>query len=155
LEEVNINEAVLNALSMVKTQYQNHEIDIELNLKENIGFTKGNKYKLEQVVLNLLTNAKDAIEEKSAFSRKEIKIRTYDNVSKVFLEVEDNGVGISEDRIENIFDPFYTTKDPEKGTGLGLSIIYGIVKEMHGDISVKSEVGKFTKFTVKLPRMTN
>ena len=153
LEQVDVNEAILNALSMVKTQYQNNEINIELNLQENMNPTKGNKYKLEQVVLNILTNAKDALDEKSGSFRKEIKIRTFEKSGKIFMEITDNGIGISEDKMENIFDPFFTTKDPEKGTGLGLSIIYGIVREMKGEIDVESEVGKFTKFTVKLPRM--
>lgn len=159
-EKVDVNESIENALSMVKAQYKNHNIQLTLNLDDDCGFTLGNKYKLEQVVLNLLNNAKDALEERdSEISnpgfQKKITIKTAGIGEKVFITVEDNGTGISDDKIENIFDPFYTTKDPEKGTGLGLSIIYGIIKELKGDISVQSEVNKYTRFKVELPKLSN
>ena len=152
LEDVDINEAVKNALSLLQTQYENHNVILKIDLDKNIPHINGNKYKLEQVILNLLTNAKDAIEEKQTNSNssyhKEILIKTYTKNQNTILEVKDNGNGISKDNIKKIFDPFFTTKDPAKGTGLGLSIIYGIIKEINGEIAVESELGKFTTMRI-------
>ena len=134
--------------STSKTILQNLKIDLD----KNIPHINGNKYKLEQVILNLLTNAKDEIEEKQTNSNssyhKEILIKTYTKNQNTILEVKDNGNGISKDNIKKIFDPFFTTKDPAKGTGLGLSIIYGIIKEINGEIAVESELGKFTTMRI-------
>ncbi|MBC8386016.1 MAG: tetratricopeptide repeat protein [Candidatus Cloacimonetes bacterium] len=157
-EKIDLNEVVKNALSMVQTQYENHQIKLELLLDEKLGFTKGNLYKLEQVTVNLLSNAKDAVEEKEMLQndpnfQKKIKIKSYFKPPNICLEIEDNGKGISSENIDKIFDPFFTTKDPEKGTGLGLSIVYGIIKEMNGDIKVESEINKFSKFKIILPKV--
>ncbi|MCD4820418.1 MAG: tetratricopeptide repeat protein [Candidatus Cloacimonetes bacterium] len=157
-EKIYVNEVVRNALSMINTQYKKHNVQIELNLEEDIGYVTGNKFKLEQVIVNLLSNAKDALEEKvSAIDNKSyskiITIKSYSKDDKIIIEIEDNGMGVEEDIIDNIFDPFFTTKDPEKGTGLGLSIIYGIINEMQGEITIESDVGKFTKMIVTLPKV--
>jgi C4-dicarboxylate-specific signal transduction histidine kinase len=156
IEVLNINEVITDALSMVSTQYNNHNIEIELNLKKEGCFTAGNKYRLEQVVLNLLSNAKYAVDERQRRSEsksidKTIVIRSYNENNMAVFEIEDNGIGISRKNMENIFDPFFTTKDMESGTGLGLSISYGIVKEMRGDIIVESVLNKYTKVKVVLP----
>ena len=153
-ENVDINTTVNDALSLLQTQFTNHNVQINLNLDENIPKISGNKFKLEQVVLNLMTNAKDAVDEKKRSTdtsyKKRITIRTCADDKNIFLEIEDNGNGISSDNLKSIFDPFFTTKDPAKGTGLGLSIIYGIIKEMNGEIEAESKVGEFTKMRVKL-----
>jgi len=155
-ENIDVNEVCKNALLMMETQYKNHNIKIILDLDNSIGFTVGNKYKLEQVVLNILSNAKDAVDEKynsvrNSFYQKEIKIKTYQNKESIFLEIEDNGTGIPEEETNNIFDPFFTTKSHEQGTGLGLSISYGIIKEMKGEISVNSELNEYTVMKISLP----
>jgi signal transduction histidine kinase len=142
----------------VQTQYDNHHVHFTLNLDNTIGFVLGNGYKLEQVLLNLLTNAKDAVDAKelaipSASYQKQISLITCCDEKWIYLEVRDNGMGISEEDLDNIFDPFFTTKDPAHGTGLGLSVSYGIIKEMRGDIRVKSRPEEFTSMTISLPRV--
>ncbi|MCD4747700.1 MAG: PAS domain S-box protein [Bacteroidales bacterium] len=156
-DKIDVNEVIHNALSMINTQYSNHNIKILLNLEKNSCFSVGNKYKLEQVILNLISNARYAVEERQKMInnkkyQKQIEINSFCTDNKINLEIEDNGIGISEENLNNIFNPFFTTKDVEKGTGLGLSITYGILKEMQGDISVISEINKFTKIKVSLPK---
>jgi PAS domain S-box-containing protein len=158
LENFDVNEVCQNALSMLQTQYKTHNVNITLNLTETVGGVFGNKYKLEQVLLNLISNAKDAVDEKERTvgefpNKKQIKIRTFYDTDKIYLEIEDNGTGIPAEYQQNIFDPFFTTKNPEKGTGLGLSISYGIIKEMQGDISVQSQTGEWTLMRISLPRV--
>ena len=105
---------------------------------------------LQQVSLNIITNAIDAHEGKSYGT---INISTrYDEKNRIIkVAFADTGSGIPEDRIEKIFDPFYTTKRVGKGTGLGLPICYSIIKLLGGDIAVKSEYGKGTEFVLSLP----
>jgi signal transduction histidine kinase len=158
IERVDVNEVCRNAISMLQTQYQNHNVIITSNLDETIGYVVGNTYKLEQVVLNLITNAKDAVDGKEQMIRngsyqKRITLSTSCDVDRIYVDIEDNGVGISEEQIQNIFDPFFTTKDPEHGTGLGLSVSYGIIKEIQGDISVQSQLGEYTLMRISLPRV--
>lgn len=153
-EKIDVNQTIRDAVSMVQTQYRNHNIDLSLELEETAGFTLGNKFKLEQVVLNLLNNAKDAVEEKASVKLdydKKINLKTYSKRKKVFIEIKDNGTGISKENLEKIFDPFFTTKDADKSTGLGLSIIYGILTEMKGDIIAESEQDEYTVMKVVLP----
>jgi two-component system NtrC family sensor kinase len=101
---------------------------------------------LNQVFMNLLVNAAQAIEKQG-----EIKIKTWDGDGFINVAISDTGHGIPEDKINKIFEPFYTTKPVGKGTGLGLSITYDIVKKHNGAVTVESEVGKGTTFTVKIP----
>jgi two-component system, NtrC family, sensor kinase len=154
-EDVDLNQSVKDALSLLQTQFANHNVELNIDLDNNIPQISGNKFKLEQVILNLLTNAKDAVDEKKGDSqyKKKILIRSYTDKNNVYLEIEDNGKGIPTENLKKIFDPFFTTKDPAKGTGLGLSIIYGIIKEMDGEIEAESRVGEFTKFRVVLQRI--
>ncbi len=156
IEKVDVNDVCRNALSMLHTQYERHNVNIILNLDDAIGFVVGNTYKLEQVMLNLIANAKDAVDEKEnmhekASFQKCITITTSCNADRIYLDVEDNGTGIPEENQHNIFDPFFTTKDPEHGTGLGLSVSYGIIKEMQGDISVQSQPDEYTLMRISLP----
>jgi len=156
VETFQLNEVIKSAVSLVNNQYANHNIDLQLDLGEEDMWVKGNKYKIEQVLLNLLSNAKFAVEEKQKLKsaksfKKRIRINTFISDSIVVFEVEDNGSGIYKKDLGNIFDPFFTTKDVENGTGLGLSISYGIIKEMKGHIDVESEINKFTKMKVSLP----
>jgi len=151
-EDVDINQSVKDALSLLRTQFANHNVKLLTNLQKNITATKGNKFKLEQVILNLLANAKDAVEEKQQTGtedyKKHVSIKTFADEKQIYIEVEDNGNGISSENQKKIFDPFFTTKECAKGTGLGLSIIYGIIKEMNGEIEVESELGEFTRMRI-------
>ena len=83
--------------------------------------------------------------------KKTIEIKTSFKVNRVFLEIRDNGIGISEEDMDKIFDPFFTTKSVEDGTGLGLSIVYSLVKEMKGDISISSKFQESTEVIVSFP----
>lgn len=107
--------------------------------------------------MNLLTNARDAVNERHLDTRdgKRIDIRAavvdYDDRKWIRTTVEDTGKGIDAARINRLFEPFYTSKDPGHGTGLGLWISYGIVRRHHGTITVESEPGRFARFDVDLP----
>jgi len=155
-EPFKINHSVMNAVNMIKEQYSNHRIKLETELDENLPETLGNLYRFEQVVLILLSNGKDAIEEKTKTAdenyRKKLSIRTFQKGKNIFMEFEDNGTGISKENLDKIFNPFYTTKKPGEGTGLGLSIAFGIIGEMDGKISVQSEAIEGTKVIIQLPK---
>jgi two-component system NtrC family sensor kinase len=101
---------------------------------------------LNQVFMNLLVNAGQAIENQG-----EVRVRTWQKGDDAFIAVSDSGCGIPEESRARIFEPFFTTKEVGVGTGLGLSISYDIVKKHNGEITVESEEGKGTTFTVRIP----
>lgn len=148
-----INESIKNALSMISVQCKHRGIDLTIDLSTNIPQILGNTYRFEQVVLNLIINARDAVEEKEKYVRfnKEIKIRTFFEDHNLCLAIVDNGVGIKEEDIDNVMLPFYSTKEVGKGTGMGLAISFGIIKEMKGKISIQSEILKGTYILITLP----
>ena len=154
-----VNRCVDNAVSLVRVQYRTHGIDLTLDLDEAVNEVTGNPYQYEQVVLNLLANAQDAVEERSRRERHRrageerpmrIHLATSQTNGQVLLEVADNGTGVPAVFRTQIFDPFFTTKDPGNGTGLGLSIAYGIVRRMGGTIEVDSTAEGST-FRVLVP----
>jgi two-component system, NtrC family, sensor kinase len=108
----------------------------------------GNLYSFEQVILILLSNARDAVTEKSLTAdgdfQKKIYIHTQLREKRIVVQIGDNGAGIPEENLQKIFKPFFTTKEMGKGTGLGLAIARGIIREMAGEISVNSVAGKGT-----------
>ena len=152
-QKIDVKEIVENALSMIQMQFKNHNITIIKEIKKDDLFTIGNKYRLEQVILNLLSNARDALDEKfdELDDEKKIIIRNYSQGKRIVLEVEDNGCGIDSQTLEYVFDPFYTTKTETKGTGLGLSICYGIIQELKGNIDLESKKGTGTIAILELP----
>jgi PAS domain S-box-containing protein len=157
LEKVIVNKGITNALLLIGTQYQNHNIKIKLDLKENTGFTVGSKQKFEQVMLNLLSNAKYAVEERALNQseseyQKMIHIITDATEKRIIVAVEDNGIGIKSENLTKIFNPFYTSKPEGVGTGLGLSIAYGIVKDMRGEIMIDSKWNEYTRVKISFPR---
>jgi signal transduction histidine kinase len=155
MEPVSVSEVVRDTLSLVSRQYESKGIDLQVKYSSRNDITLGNKYKLEQVVMNLLSNARYAVLDKDKAEKegyeKVIKVSTFATRKNCGLVIHDNGSGIPENIMDNIFDPFFTTKQEEKGTGLGLSIIYGIIKEMKGEITADSEEGKYTRLVVTLP----
>lgn len=156
-ERVDINEVINSALTMLSAQYGSQNVDLVVNLKDNLDQIIGDKYKLEQVVLNLISNAKFAVDEKEKLNqaidfRKIITIESGMDDDNVFFSVTDNGIGIKQSNMEKIFDPFFTTKKEDKGTGLGLSISYGFIKDILGEIKVESQEGIFTRFEVFIPK---
>ena len=154
LDRVNVNERIHSALSMIGAQLRQRQIRVITDLCSGDCFTLGNTSRFEQVVLNLLTNARDAIELKgkqhtSDGQPRQIRITTRPNGKMIEFSVWDNGVGVSAENLDRLFDPFFTTKSG--GTGLGLPIVYGIVSEMYGTITARSQPGEFTEITVSLP----
>jgi two-component system NtrC family sensor kinase len=107
--------------------------------------------KINQVFMNILHNAIQAMNEKKGGEEKNITIKTYKNDRDLFISIKDNGVGIPEKIKNKIFDPFFTTKQVGEGTGLGLSIAHSIIKSHNGEIQIKSEEGKGTEFIIILP----
>jgi PAS domain S-box-containing protein len=145
-EEVNINNLMMDTLSLLEHQFRNSRVEIDLDCDPTLPRTIGNGGKLQQVFMNLFLNAKDSMPKGGRLS-----IRTFKRASELFIEVNDTGTGISREDIKRIYDPFFTTKSVGEGTGLGLSVSYGIIQEHSGRISVESELGKGTTFSVALP----
>jgi PAS domain S-box-containing protein len=154
LASFNVNECIKNAISMISEQFDHLAIKLNIQLEKNLPLITGNTFKLEQVIINLLSNAKDAILEKKrkkpAVFDMLIGIRSFHERQSVIIEIADNGTGIKEEDIDHIMLPFYTTKDTGKGTGLGLSVSYQIIKEMNGTIDIVSKASYGTIFKVVL-----
>ncbi len=153
----NIIESITNAISLVNQQYIHHGITLTFNNKYKRLNANGDIYKFEQVILNLLSNAKYAVEKaktiKSKGYKSTIDIKVEKSEHSIFVYVKDNGIGMNEDLCNKIMEPFYTTKNPGEGTGLGLSISYGIIKDMGGDIMFKSVESEWTLVTVSVPEL--
>ena len=159
-EKVCINTVISNSLSLVSKQFAGKNVEVEVNMPYEDIHTKGNKYRLEQVFLNLLSNARYALDEKerkiglNKFSKR-IGIELIDNSDNSRIIIYDNGIGVDKEIKSKVFDPFFTTKSEEKGTGLGLSISYGIISEMDGTIKIESEVNQYTNVIINLPKYKN
>ena len=150
-----LNNAIFSAVDMMREQFRLHEIDIRLEMPETSPLVLGSQVQVEQVILVLLTNARDAIEanhtnNQSTPERVTIYLNEDHQGGGCQLRVHDTGGGIMNDDASRIFEPFYTTKEVGKGTGLGLSVIYGIIQDMSGDIAVENIEGG-AQFTVTLP----
>lgn len=155
-QKIVINDPVNDVFKVLGHQIKIHNISVDLDLDPEIPYIMAEHNRLEQVFLNLVINAIDAIDEKCAkiseetFTKK-LKVKSFFKNRQVFVTVEDTGIGMPEEIIDKIFDPFFTTKEVGKGTGLGVSISYGIVKEYGGTISIQSTLGEGTAFTVMFP----
>jgi two-component system NtrC family sensor kinase len=148
IREVELNEIVDEVIGLTsqKTRYANVHIATELS--PDIPTIQASPSELQQVLLNLVNNAIDAIERPGGT----VTVTTRQDGDEVVLYVSDTGKGIPEANLARIFDPFFTTKPVGQGTGLGLSICYGIVEKMGGRMTVESEIEKGTTFSVFLPR---
>jgi two-component system NtrC family sensor kinase len=146
-QDVEINELLeeLVALSAQRAKYS--LVEITTNFQKNLPHLKLSLSELQQVFLNLINNALDAMEGEGG----KLNLTTRQNENYIVVEVCDTGEGIPEANLNRIFDPFFTTKPVGKGSGLGLSICYGIVEKMGGKIEVKSSVGAGTTFYVFIP----
>jgi len=147
IQDVQLNDLVeeLIALSAQRAKFAN--VDINVNLQENLPILHVSQTELQQILLNLINNALDAMEKTGGT----LNVSSELEGDYIVVEVADDGPGIPEANIARIFDPFFTTKPVGKGTGLGLSICYGIIKKMGGDIIVKSTMEVGTTFRVKIP----
>ncbi len=155
--KASMNDIVQRTLSLIRTIMKRDQIEITLDIEENMPLILCRDQQLQQVLMNLLTNARDSINEKfkNENDYKIIKIKgktiTVDENKFIRITIEDNGKGISDNIKDNIFDPFFTTKNRDKGTGLGLSISHGIVRDHKGKLYFETEPGKLTKFLMEIP----
>ena len=147
-EAVSMNQVIEQALSLMHEQLRLRDIEVELDLSPAHPTVIGNSIQLEQVLINLLTNARDAVAQSS---RKIVHIASDVQAGVINLAVSDTGPGIPEGFEQRIFDPFFTTKEVGRGTGLGLSITYGIIKEHGGTIGVANGPGGGASFFIQLP----
>jgi len=147
-EAVSMNQVVERALSLMHEQLRLREIEVELDLSPAEPVVIGNSIQLEQVLINLLTNARDAVAESP---RKVVQIACAVRERAIQLTFSDTGPGIPEGLEQRIFDPFFTTKEVGHGTGLGLSITYGIIKEHGGTIAVTNGPDGGAVFVIQLP----
>jgi len=154
--EIDLNRPVEDSLKVVDHTLKSHQIELDLELAENLPPILADHNRLEQVFINLITNAIDAIEEKTEKHPdrqwdKVITIKSFCEKGHVAVTVSDMGAGMSDYVREKIFEPFFTTKKTGKGTGLGVSISYGIIKDYDGKIEVNSKVDEGTTFKVSFP----
>jgi C4-dicarboxylate-specific signal transduction histidine kinase len=148
-ELISLREVIERALSLMREQLRLREIEVTIELGSEEPMVLGNWIQLEQVFINLLTNARDAV---AASPRKIIGILGSVRSESVEVTFSDTGHGIPPQFERRIFDPFFTTKEVGKGTGLGLSITYGIIRDHGGTISVVSRTGEGATFLIRLPR---
>ncbi len=152
--ETNLNQVIRDTLSLLEHQFKTAQIVVDLELAETLPAIQGNPGKLQQVFLNLLLNAKDAMPDGG-----HLRVATLAN-GHVEALVSDSGSGIAPEHLKRIYDPFFTTKTMPKpgarrGTGLGLSVSYGIIQEHAGKIHVESAVGAGTTFHLEFPLLRN
>lgn len=155
-EKVDINNPIEGVFRLIGQQLKVHNIEVIKEISSDVMEVIGDSIKLEQILTNLITNARDAVEKSPKPDGMKIWVRAYkiqetNGKAQVMIEVEDNGSGIPENIRDKIFEQFFTTKPPGKGTGLGLSIAQKIVEEHKGHIKLSSELKKGTKFSIKLP----
>ena len=150
-ERIQLNDLVRDVVRASKKRLGEDKVVLETRLDDELPLTWVSPSEMQQVLVNLVNNAIDALGEQGG----RIGVGTRLDGGDLVVSVSDTGHGIPQDKLERIFDPFYTTKPVGKGTGLGLSICYGIVEKLGGDISVSSEVGAGTRFEVRLPHRSS
>jgi two-component system NtrC family sensor kinase len=146
LEDVDVNDTVKQTIGLLDNYARNNNIDIQMELNPDLPIIAGDQAQLQQVFLNLISNAIDAIGKNGW-----IRVKSIRSGGEILVSVTDNGPGIPEEMQRKVFDPFFTTKSSGKGTGLGLWISYSIMEKMGGKISLNSKVGEGTTFVVQIP----
>jgi PAS domain S-box-containing protein len=162
LKVLNLNDIILNLLTMLQRIIGEH-IEISTELAENLAPVKADSGQLEQVLMNLSVNARDAMLKGGKLTLSTQNVELDENFVRLHLgsaagphvlfTAADTGAGMDRDTLARIFEPFFTTKGPGSGTGLGLAMVYGVVKQSGGYIWVSSEVGKGTTFKIYLPQV--
>ncbi|OGF45295.1 MAG: hypothetical protein A2231_11230 [Candidatus Firestonebacteria bacterium RIFOXYA2_FULL_40_8] len=157
---LNLNDIVENTMNMLR-RLIGEDIKIEKNMQKDLWCIKADKTNIEQILLNLMMNARDAMPDGGKINVKTENVtldasylpKVLDSYPGKFvkLSIQDSGIGMSKEIISHLFEPFFTTKNPGKGTGLGLSVVYGIVKQHKGWINIYSEPGKGSVFSIYFP----
>ena len=150
VECMDLNKVVGDTLALSDYLYRRASIRLEIKLESSAPYVLGNPGRLQQVLMNLIANARDALEGHAG--KPAVLVKTEDQDQFIAIMISDNGCGIETTALPRIFDPFYTTKPAGKGTGLGLSISQSIINGMGGVIRAESQVGIGTSFTITLPR---
>jgi PAS domain S-box-containing protein len=145
-DELDLNKVIRETLSLVEPMLKASKVSLNLQLASDLPAMYGNYGKVQQVFMNLIVNARDAMPRGG-----ELTLATETENSTVRVEVSDNGVGIAPDHLSRIFDPFFTTKSTGRGTGLGLAVTYGIIREHSGTVQVSSRLGGGTTFRLEFP----
>ncbi|WP_353071370.1 GAF domain-containing sensor histidine kinase [Tunturiibacter gelidoferens] len=150
---LNLNELLRDTVTLLEHQFKTAQIRVETNFDPHLARIHGNQGKLQQVILNLMLNAKDAM---FGTTNATLKIATFNGAGRVVVRIQDSGNGIEKEHLHRIYDPFFTTKTKpqegeHKGTGLGLAVSYGIMQEHAGKIHVESEIGVGTAFQLEFP----
>ena len=150
---LNLNDLLSDTVTLLEHQFKTSQIRVETNLDPHLARIHGNQGKLQQVILNLMLNAKDAM---FGTANATLKIATFNGAGRVIVRIQDSGGGIEKEHLHRIYDPFFTTKTKpqngeHKGTGLGLAVSYGIMQEHAGKINVESELGVGTAFQLEFP----
>lgn len=154
---VDISEPLEDALSFFKEQFRIRQINMNQTIEPDLPKVEVDPQKFEQIVVNLLSNARYAVEKKNEYAGHEytmevdIRLCLSEDKNHVLFEVRDNGIGMTSDIVQRCMEPFYTTKDIGDGTGLGLSIVHGIVKEFDMKIDITSEADEFCQFAIQIP----
>lgn len=157
MEAVTITEVMADTLALCRLPLDKSHINVEINIPEGLPTLIANKHQLQQVFLNIISNARYALDEKFRQKPKAKKLKIsaekIDHQKRPLIQIifHDNGIGISKQTMEKIFDPFFSTKPVNKGTGLGLSISHGIIENHQGKIAFDSIKGKYTKTIIDLP----
>ncbi len=154
-EEIDLNKVVESALALLSYQIEKNNIELVTKLAPSLPLLLGNEHGLEQIIINLLLNAKDAIDSKALLEgngeKGRIVIETCSSEKVVAVNVSDNGSGIDDADLPHVFNPFFTTKRVGRGTGLGLSVSLGIAQSHGGVIDVESVIGRGSTFSLILP----
>ncbi|MEW5909715.1 MAG: PAS domain S-box protein, partial [Thermodesulfobacteriota bacterium] len=157
--KVNINGPIQDVFKVLGHQLKMHRVELVLDLDPSLPDIYAEYNRLEQVFINMVTNAVDAMDEKEKklgdkTFEKILKIRSFMTEGFVTVTVADTGTGMTPEVMEKIYEPFFTTKEVGKGTGLGFSISYGIIKDYNGTVDISSQIGKGTTFEVRFPAAT-
>jgi two-component system NtrC family sensor kinase len=143
---IDMAELIRSSANLISHQKRGSDINIKFELDENLPLINADGGQLQQAIIALATNAVDAMPHGGSLT-----FRAFSTNNRMTVEIRDTGVGIASENLSKIFEPFFTTKEVGKGTGLGLAVCYGIVTDHGGRLSVRSNVGVGTTFTIFLP----
>lgn len=144
--QIDIAELIRSSVNLLTHQKRGNAIEFKFDFDENLPHINADGGQIQQAIIALATNAIDAMTDGGTLT-----FRAYTQSNRVTIEIKDTGIGISSENMSKIFEPFFTTKEVGKGTGLGLAVCYGIITEHGGRLSVRSNVGVGTTFTIFLP----